>query len=102
MEVRIFLGAIQYLRKFIASLSIVATSLQVIKTNGKSFQWGKNQHKSFEELKQKIIQAPILTLTNLKKYFEVEIDVDVYVMIAMLMQGEGLLYHHSKLFLGKC
>ena len=40
-EVKSFIGAAQYLRKFIASFSMVETSFHAITTSGKSFQWGK-------------------------------------------------------------
>jgi hypothetical protein len=71
-EVRSFIGVTQYLRKFIASFSVVATPLHAITTSGKSFQWGKGQQRAFEELKKKISQAPVLALPNLQQPFEVE------------------------------
>jgi hypothetical protein len=37
IEVRIFVGVTQYLWKFIASFSVMATPLHAITTNGKSF-----------------------------------------------------------------
>ena len=40
-QVRSFIGATQYPRKFIASFSVVATLLHAITTSGKSFQLGK-------------------------------------------------------------
>jgi hypothetical protein len=43
IEVRSFVGVAHYLRKFIASFSVVTAPLHAITTNGKSFQWGKNQ-----------------------------------------------------------
>jgi alpha-tubulin suppressor-like RCC1 family protein len=64
-EVRSFVRVEKYLQKFITSFSIVATSLHAITTCGKSFQWGNNQHKDFDELKIKINQALVLTLPNL-------------------------------------
>jgi hypothetical protein len=42
-KVRIFVRVAQYLLKFIASFSTVATPLHTITTSGKSFQWGKKQ-----------------------------------------------------------
>jgi len=36
-EVSTFIGATQYLRKFIASFSVIATPLHVVTTSGKSF-----------------------------------------------------------------
>lgn len=40
-KVKSFIGATQYLRKFIASILVVATPLHAIIVSGKSFQWGK-------------------------------------------------------------
>jgi hypothetical protein len=37
--------------KFIASFSVVVAPLHAITTSGKSFQWGKNQQKYFDEIK---------------------------------------------------
>lgn len=53
-KVRSFVGAAQYLRKFIASISAIATTLHAIRTSGNSFQWGKVQQRAFDELKKKI------------------------------------------------
>lgn len=64
-EVRSFIVAAQYLRKFIASFSMVATLLHAIKASGKSFHWEKGKQRTFEELKKKIIQALVLALPNL-------------------------------------
>jgi hypothetical protein len=49
---------------FIASFSVLATPLHVIISNGNSFQWGKNKHKVFDELKRNIIQALVLAFPN--------------------------------------
>ena len=86
-EVRTFIGATQYLRKFIASFLVVATSLHTIETSGKSFQWGKGQHKAFEELNKKISQALVLELPSLQCTFEVETNASGYAMGVVLMQG---------------
>ena len=40
-KVKNFVGASQYLRKFIASFSIVAKTLHTITKSGKSFLWGR-------------------------------------------------------------
>jgi hypothetical protein len=68
-EVRSFFGATQYLRKFISSFLVVATLLHAIISSGKSFEWGKNQHKYFNEIKYKIIQALVIALHNLHNFF---------------------------------
>jgi len=41
-EVKSFIGATHYLRKFIASFPTVKTPLHAITTSGKSFQWEKD------------------------------------------------------------
>jgi hypothetical protein len=64
-EVRSFFGATQHLRKFIASFSMVVAPLHTIIASGKSFLWGKNQQKAFDELKRNISQEPMLALPNL-------------------------------------
>lgn len=59
-EVNIFIGATQYLRKFIASFSLIKTFLHAIIASGKSFQWVRGQKRDFEELNKKITQEPVL------------------------------------------
>ena len=43
IEVRSFLGAIQYLRKFIIDFSHIDSSLQDVTEKRQVFQWGKQQ-----------------------------------------------------------
>jgi hypothetical protein len=42
-KVRIFVGATQYLHKFIVSFSVVDTPLHTISMSGDSFHWGENK-----------------------------------------------------------
>ena len=65
-EVRSFLGAAQYWRKFIANFSSIAALMHVVKSVKKGFQWGGKQRQDFETLKYKIISAPVLALPNLR------------------------------------
>jgi hypothetical protein len=64
-EVGSFLGATKYLQKFIPSFSMVVAPLHAITSSGKSFQWGENQHKAFDEMKINISQARVLALPYL-------------------------------------
>jgi len=74
--------------------------LHAITTSNKNFQCGKNQHKGFEEIKQKNIQAPIISLPNLYKYFEADMDPSGYVVGVVLMQGGRSICYNSRMFLG--
>jgi len=60
------MGATQYLIKFIVKFSTVVAPLHAIIAKGKSFHWDKTQHKSFEDLKKKINDALVLSMTNLQ------------------------------------
>jgi hypothetical protein len=51
IEFSFFFGVVQYLRKFIVAFSAIATPCHAIIASGKSFEWGKNQQKYFDELK---------------------------------------------------
>jgi len=54
------------LRKFIETFSaIVIAPLHTITTKGKNFHWGNSKQWSFEEMKRKINNAPILAMPNL-------------------------------------
>jgi hypothetical protein len=61
---------------------------------------GKNQEKTFDELKRKTNQASILTLPNLQKPFKLEMDSSGYVMTAVLMQGNKSICYHYEMFHG--
>ena len=65
-KVRIFLGATQYWRKFIANFSSIAAPLHALASVKKVFHWGDVQQKAFYALKQKINSAPILALLDLR------------------------------------
>jgi hypothetical protein len=51
-------------------------------------------------MKRNISQTPVLTLQNLQKIFEVDINASGYAMGAVLMQEEMLVYYHSEVFHG--
>ena len=64
IEVRSFLGATQYWRKFIANFSSIVTPLHEVTSVKKVFQWGGKQQKDFDTLKEKISSTPVLPLPN--------------------------------------
>ena len=69
IEVRSFLGAFHYWRKFIAQFSLIASHLHALTGYKFSFQWEGKQQKSFDSLKQKIVTTPILALPDLQQPF---------------------------------
>jgi hypothetical protein len=97
---RSFVGVAKYFQNFIDSFLAVVAPLHKITSGSKSFQWGKNQQKSFDEVKINIIQEPVLVQPNLQNPFEVEIDASGYTMGEVMMQGGRHGCYHSEVFHG--
>ena len=64
-EVRSFMGACQYLRKFIRYFSTHAAPLHGLTKANVQFEWGRTHEEAFQLLKRKISEAPVLALPNL-------------------------------------
>lgn len=59
-EVRAFLGMTGYYRRFIAGYADIARPLHKLTSKKVEFCWDQETHTSFQTLKQKLIEAPIL------------------------------------------
>ncbi|GKG18159.1 hypothetical protein Tco_0372457, partial [Tanacetum coccineum] len=60
--VRQFLGLAGYYRRFIEGFSNIAKPLTRLTQKNKSYIWGEEQESTFQLLKQKLCEAPILAL----------------------------------------
>nr|GFA57513.1 putative reverse transcriptase domain-containing protein [Tanacetum cinerariifolium] len=63
-EVRSFLGLAGYYRRFVEGFSRLALTLTKLMRKGEKFVWNEEREKSFEELKQRLLSAPVLTLPS--------------------------------------
>jgi hypothetical protein len=99
-EVRSFLGAAQYWRKFIANFSSIAAPLHAVTSVKQVFQWGGKQQQAFDTLKEKISSTPVLSLPNLRQPFEIQTDASNYEMGAVLLQYGKPICFHSETFNG--
>jgi len=73
-QLQSFLGAVGYYRKFIYNFATIAKPLfKLLKKNVK-FSWEAVQQESFEELKRRLITAPILSMPDFDKQFIIRTD----------------------------
>nr|GFB13713.1 hypothetical protein [Tanacetum cinerariifolium] len=63
-EIRSFLGLVGYYRRFVEGFSCLALPLTKLMRKGEKFVWNEEREKSFEELKQRLVSAPVLTLPS--------------------------------------
>nr|GEY38923.1 retrotransposon protein, putative, Ty3-gypsy subclass [Tanacetum cinerariifolium] len=63
-EVCSFLGLAGYCRRFVEGFSRLALPLTKLMRKGEKFVWNEEREKSFEELKQRLVSAPVLTLPS--------------------------------------
>ncbi|GJX21553.1 retrotransposon protein, putative, ty3-gypsy subclass [Tanacetum coccineum] len=67
-EVRSFLGLAGYYRRFVEGFSRLALPLTQLMRKGEKFVWTDERNESFEELKRRLVSAPILTLPSGDRY----------------------------------
>lgn len=68
------LGMINFFRQFIPNLAELSSLLRMLLKNGVSFLWMHQHTKALEEIKNKIITAPILSNFDAKKEITVQTD----------------------------
>ncbi|XP_048627497.1 uncharacterized protein LOC125596364 [Brassica napus] len=73
-HVRSFHGLASFYRRFVKDFSTIAAALTSVIKKNVSFIWGPSQEESFNKLKYCLTHAPVLTLPNFDKTFEIECD----------------------------
>jgi hypothetical protein len=98
-EVRSFHGLARFYRKFIRNFSGISTSMMdTVKKRHKSFHWMEESEKSFNLLKKKITEQPILVLLDFSKIFQVRCDTSGFSIGAVLSQdNRSVAYFSEKL-----
>ena len=95
-EVRSFHGLASFYRKFIRNSSFFCNAMtETMRGDKKEFKWTRGADKSFETLKQQVVELHGLALPNFKKVFQVECDTSGNVIGAILSQ-EALQYLGSQ------
>ncbi|GKA99306.1 putative reverse transcriptase domain-containing protein [Tanacetum coccineum] len=96
IEIRQFLGLADYYRRFIKDFSKIAKSLTKLTQKNKKYIWGENQESSFQLLKQKLCEAPILALPEGNDDFVIYCDASHQGLGAVLMQREKVIAYASR------
>ncbi|GKB20067.1 putative reverse transcriptase domain-containing protein, partial [Tanacetum coccineum] len=85
-EVHSFIGLAGYYRRFIENFSKIANSLTILTQKCKTFDWGEEQDNAFHTLKDKLCNAPILSLPDGLEDFVVYCDASGLGLGCVLMQ----------------
>ena len=84
--IRSFLGHAGFYRRFIRDFSKIARPLCRLLEKDAKFNFDESCQNSFEEIKSRLVEAPIMTKPNWNKEFEIMCDASDYVMGAVLGQ----------------
>ncbi|GJU29179.1 putative reverse transcriptase domain-containing protein [Tanacetum coccineum] len=92
-EVSLFLGSAGYYCRLIENFSKIAKSLTILTHKSKTFDWGEEQERAFQTLKDKLCNAPVLALPDGPKDFVVYCDASGLGLGCVLMQrGKVIAY----------
>ncbi|GJS77449.1 reverse transcriptase domain-containing protein [Tanacetum coccineum] len=94
-EVRQILGLAGYYRRFIEGFSKIVKSLTKLTQKNKNYIWGEEQESTFQLLKQKLYEAPILALPKGNDDFVIYCDASLQGLGAVLMQREKVIAYAS-------
>ncbi|XP_074342281.1 uncharacterized protein LOC141679774 [Apium graveolens] len=95
-EVRSFLGLAGYYRRFVEGFSSIALPLTQLMRKGIKFEWNDDHEKSFQELKKRLMSAPILVLPSGSGGFQVYSDPYKRGLGCILMQYGKVISYASR------
>ncbi|RVW60643.1 Transposon Ty3-G Gag-Pol polyprotein [Vitis vinifera] len=95
-EIRSFLGLAGYYRRFIEGFSKIALPLTKLTQKGVNFEWSDDCECSFQELKNRLVSAPILTIPSGSGGFVVYSDASHQGLGCVLMQHGRVVGYASR------
>ena len=95
-EIRSFLGLAGYYRRFVQGFSLIAAPLTHLTRKGVKFVWDDVCENRFQELKNRLTSAPVLTLPVNGKGFVVYSDASKLGLGCVLMQDEKVVAYASR------
>ncbi|KIH64092.1 reverse transcriptase [Ancylostoma duodenale] len=86
-DVKSFLGAASYFRRYIPNFAKIANPLTgLTRKENKRFVWRIEQQKAFDELKQKLVSAPVLAAPRIGQPYEIHTDASTKAFAGTLLQ----------------
>ena len=95
-EVRGFLGLAGYYRKFVEGFSSIARPMTQLLKKDKKFEWTPKCEECFQELKKRLVTAPILIMPDISKNFDVYCDASRLGLGCVLMQEGKVVSYLSR------
>ncbi|KAL0554215.1 hypothetical protein IC582_008132 [Cucumis melo] len=95
-EVRSFLGLVGYYRHFIEDFSRLALPLITLTRKNAKFEWSNKCKQSFQELKKRLVTAPILALPATGKDYVIYCDALRQRLSCVLMQDGNVIDYASR------
>ncbi|XP_042426166.1 uncharacterized protein LOC122014037 [Zingiber officinale] len=95
-EIRSFLGLAGYYRRFVEGFSSIALSLTQLTRKGVKFCWTESCETSFQELKRRLVSAPILVLPSGDDGFVLYTNASLQGLGAVLMQHGRVVSYASR------
>ena len=95
-EVRSFLGLAGYYRRFVEGFSKIEAPMTELTQKNLKFVWSDKREKNFQELKRRLITAPVLSLPSDKGKFVVYCDASRMGLGCVLMQNEKVIAYASR------
>jgi hypothetical protein len=95
-EIRSFLGLAGYYRRFVKGFSTLSGPLMVLTKKNVRYVWSDECEASFQELKRRLVTAPVLTLPSSKEGFVVYSDASQNGLKCVLMQQGKVIAYASR------
>lgn len=100
-EVRSFLGLTGYYRRFVKEYARIAGPLTELTRKEVAYEWTQERQAAFDELKRRLVSAPVLLVPDVTKPFRVVTDASDFAVGAILEQADEQGNWHPCAYLSK-
>ncbi|XP_074374170.1 uncharacterized protein LOC141714555 [Apium graveolens] len=95
-EVRSFLGLARYYRRFVKDFSKIASPLTKLTGKNERFIWTEKCEEIFQELKKRLVSAPVLAFPDETRNFVIYGDASLKGLGCVLMQHDKVIAYASR------